>query len=50
MIHNKQQPLADMFNFGRAAFYSKLKSIVGNIITKATALRINLNIDGVTHL
>ena len=28
------------------AFYSQLKSKVGNILAKATALRINLNIDG----
>ena len=36
----------DQFRFRRAAFYSQLKSKVGNILAKATALRINLNIDG----
>ena len=34
----------DQFRFRRAAFYSQLKSKVGNILAKATALRINLNI------
>jgi hypothetical protein len=38
--------IQDQFRFRRAAFYSKLKSKVGNILAKATALRINLNIDG----
>ena len=33
------------FRFHRAAFYSQLKSKVDNIFTKATVLRINLNID-----
>jgi hypothetical protein len=32
-------------SFRRAAFYSQLKSTVGNIFVKATALRINLDID-----
>jgi hypothetical protein len=32
--------------FCRAAFHSQLKSKVGNVLAKATALRINLNIDG----
>ncbi len=36
----------DQFCFRRAAFYSQLQSKVGNILTKTTALRINLNIDG----
>ena len=39
--HNQHQ-----FRFRRAAFYSQLKSKVGNILAKATALRINLIIDG----
>ncbi len=34
------------FNNRRAAFSSKLKSKVGNILAKAAALRITLNIDG----
>jgi hypothetical protein len=35
------------FHCRRAAFSSMLKSRVGNILTKAEALRINLNLDGV---
>ncbi len=34
------------FHFRRAAFSSLLKSRVGNIIAKASALRVNLNLDG----
>jgi hypothetical protein len=34
------------FHFRRAAFFSVLKSRVGNILAKAAALRINLNLDG----
>ena len=34
------------FHFRRAAFSSQLKSKVGNILAKAAALRIMLNIDG----
>ena len=34
------------FHFRRAAFSSQLKSEVGNILAKAAALRITLNIDG----
>ena len=34
------------FHYRRAAFSSQLKSRVGNILAKAAALRINLNIDG----
>ena len=34
------------FHFKRAAFSSQLKSKVGNILAKAAALRITLNIDG----
>ena len=33
------------FHFRRAAFSSMLKSRVGNIIAKASALRVNLNLD-----
>ena len=35
-----------LFHLRRAAFSSQLKSKVGNILTKAAALRILLNIDG----
>jgi hypothetical protein len=35
------------FHYRRAAFSSHLKSKVGNILAKAAALRITLNIDGV---
>jgi hypothetical protein len=35
----------DQFRFRRAAFHSQLKSKVGNILAKTTALRIDLNID-----
>jgi hypothetical protein len=34
------------FHYRRAAFSSMLKSRVGNILAKAAALRINLNLDG----
>ena len=34
-----------MLHFRRAAFYSQFKSKVGKIISKATAMRVNLNID-----
>ena len=34
------------FHYRRAAFSSMLKSRVGNILAKASALRINLHIDG----
>ena len=37
---------ASYFHFRRAAFSSLLKSRVGNIIAKASALRVNLNLDG----
>ena len=35
-----------MFHYRRAAFSSMLKSRVGNILAKAEALRITLNLDG----
>jgi hypothetical protein len=37
---------ASYFHFRRAAFSSLLKSRVGNIIAKASPLRVNLNLDG----
>ncbi len=39
------QPTSGLFHFSRAAFSSQLKTKVGNILVKAAALRINLNID-----
>ena len=42
----RQHTSAYEFPFRRAAFHSQLKSKVGNILAKATALRINLNLDG----
>ena len=35
-----------IFNYRRAAFSSMLKSRVGNILAKAAALRVTLNLDG----
>ena len=35
-----------IFHYHRSAFSSILKSRVGNILAKAAALRINLNLDG----
>jgi hypothetical protein len=40
------KPTSGLFHFRRAAFSSQLKAKVGNILAKAAALRINLNIDG----
>jgi hypothetical protein len=37
---------ASYFHLRRAAFSSLLKSRVGNIISKASSLRVNLNLDG----
>jgi hypothetical protein len=34
-----------LFDFRRAAVSAQLKSRVGNILTKAAALRVNLNLD-----
>jgi hypothetical protein len=36
---------SDSFRFKRAAFYQSLKSKVGLVAAKASALRINLNIE-----
>jgi len=41
----RAQDNQDQFCFRRATLYSKLKSNVGIILAKSTALRINLNID-----
>jgi hypothetical protein len=40
----------DQLHCRRAAVHSQLKSKVGNILAKATPLRINLNIDGALSL
>ncbi len=46
-IHNEQQlPSGGFFHFHRAAFFSNLKSKNGNLLAKAAAFRINLNLDG----
>ena len=42
------QSTSDQFHYRRAALSSQLKSKIGNILTKAPALRITLNIDGET--
>jgi hypothetical protein len=39
------QSTSDQFHFKRAAFSSQLRSKVGNILAKAAALRITLNVD-----
>jgi hypothetical protein len=40
------QSTSGQFHYRRAAFSSQLKSKVGNILVKAAALSITLNIDG----
>ena len=40
------QSTSGFFHLRRAAFSSMLKSRVGSVLTKAEALRINLNLDG----
>ena len=40
------QPTSGLFHFRRAAFSPQLKAKVGNLLAKAAALRINLNIGG----
>jgi hypothetical protein len=39
---HKQITTRDMFRFRHATFYSQLKSKVGNILTKAEALRVRV--------
>jgi hypothetical protein len=41
-----EQPTSGIFHFRRKAFFAQLKTKVDNTLTKAAALRINLNIDG----
>ena len=45
-VQSAQSNMGGFFHFRRAAFSSMLKSRVGNIMTKASALRVNLNLDG----
>ena len=45
-IQSAQSNMRGFFNFRRAALSSMLKSRVGNIMAKASALRVNLNLDG----
>jgi hypothetical protein len=42
------QPTSGIFHFRRAAFSTHLKAKVGSTLAKVAALRINLNIDGVS--
>jgi hypothetical protein len=41
-----QSTSGGFFHFRRAAFFSNLKSKRGNLLAKAAALRLNLNLDG----
>ena len=43
---SSQRNQSDSFRFKRAAFYQSLKSKVGLAAAKATALRMNLNVEG----
>ncbi len=43
---SSQRNQSDSFRFKRAAFYNSLKSKVGLAAAKATALRVNLNVQG----
>ena len=45
-VQSAQSNMGGFFHFRRAAFSSMLKSRVGNILAKAAALRITLNLDG----
>ena len=45
-VQSAQQTSGGFFHFRRAAFSSMLKSRVNLILAKASALRINLNLDG----
>jgi hypothetical protein len=45
-VHLAQTNPSGQFHFHHTAFTSMLKSRVGNILAKAAALRINLNLDG----
>ena len=45
-VQSAQSTSGGFFHFRRAAFSSMIKSRVGSVLTKAAALRINLNLDG----
>jgi hypothetical protein len=45
-VQSAQSNMGGFFHFRRAAFSSMLKSRVGNIMAKTSALRVNLNLDG----
>ena len=45
-VQSAQSNMGGFFHFHLAAFSSMFKSRVGNILSKATGLRINLNLDG----
>ncbi len=47
-VHLLQSTTSGQFHYRRTAFSSHFRSKVGNILTKAENLRINLNIDGAT--
>ena len=47
-VQSAQSNLVGFFHFHRAAFSSLLKSRVGSVLPKASALRVTLNLDGVT--
>ncbi len=45
-VQSAQSTSGGFFHFRRAAFFANLESKIGNLLAKAAALRINLNIDG----
>ena len=45
-VQPAQSTSGGLFHFRRAAFLAQLRGKVGSTLTKATALRVNLNIDG----
>ena len=47
-VQSAQSNMGAFFHFRRAAFSSMFKSRVSSILTKTSALRINLNLDGVS--
>ncbi len=40
------QSTSGFFHFRRVAFFTNLKSKIGNLLAKTAVLRINLNLDG----
>jgi hypothetical protein len=47
-VQSAQSTSGEFFHFRHATFFSNLKSKSGNLLAKAAALRINLNLDGAT--